>query len=98
MHEPLECLEAQHLASGPSRRDAEPAEDKIANRQPSDGTEDDDGAEPVQCNLVEMIPGSPGGLNEDTRSLVGLVDYPFNAWRLSKQSLFIHDARVRINQ
>ena len=74
MHEPLECLEAQHLASGPSRRDAEPAEDKITRCQPDDGADNDDGAEPVQCNLVKVIPGPPSGLNEDARALVGLVD------------------------
>jgi hypothetical protein len=37
-------------------------------------------------------------LNEDTRSLVGLVDQSFNARRLLEQSLFIYDARVRIDR
>jgi hypothetical protein len=37
-------------------------------------------------------------LNEDARALVGLVDLSFNARRLSKQSLFIDGARVRIDR
>jgi hypothetical protein len=44
-----------------------------------------------------MIPGSPGGLNEDARPLVELVDFSFNARRLSKQRLFIQDPRARID-
>jgi hypothetical protein len=37
-------------------------------------------------------------LNEDARSLVEQVGLSFDARRLSKQNLLIHDARVRIDQ
>jgi hypothetical protein len=52
----------------------------------------------VQSHFVKVIPGPPGGLNEDARSLVEQVGLSFDARRLSKQNLFIHDARVRIDQ
>ena len=68
------ALETQHLASRASRRDADSAEHEISRRQPGDRAEDDDGAEPVQRHLVKVIPHPPGGLNEDTRAPVGLVD------------------------
>ena len=41
---------------------------------------------------------TPGRLNEDARPPVGLVNQSFDARRFSKQRLFVHDARVRIDR
>ena len=51
----------------------------------------------MQSYLVEVIPGPPGGLNEDARSLVELVDLSFDIRGFSKQRLFIHDAGIRVD-
>ena len=64
MHESLERIETRYLASGSPGRDADPSENEISRGQAGEGAEDDDGGEPMQRDLVKVIPGPPGGLNE----------------------------------
>ena len=97
MREPLECLEAQHLASRSSRRDANPSEDEIGNRQRTDCAEDHDRRAPIERHFVEVIPHPPGGLLEDPRPRIELVDVSLNPRQLSKEGLLVHHARVRID-
>src|SRR5260221_12545760 len=97
MGEPLECLKAQPLASRSSLRDAEPSKDEIARRQRGKRPEDYDRTEPGQYDLVKIFQLPSGGLDEDARALVGLVDLSFNGGRLSKQSLCSDGAPVRLD-
>ena len=47
---------------------------------------------------MEVIPHPPGGLNENARPLIELVDVALNARGFAKQRLFVDDARVRIDK
>ena len=46
---------------------------------------------------MEVVPHPPGGLNEDARSRVELVDVSLNSRKLSQERLFIHHAHVRVD-
>ena len=90
------ALKRGDLLPGASRRDPDASQDQIGRGQAGDRAEDHDRAAPMQHDLVEIVPGPPGGLDQHARLRVGNVDVAFNARRFSQQRLFVHDARVRI--
>ena len=98
MREALERLEARHLASRSSRRDTKRSEQKIGRRQRGQRAEDHGRGEPIERHLVEVVPDPPGGLNEDARARIELVDVSLDARSFAKQCLFVDDARVGIDQ
>src|SRR6266446_6591359 len=98
MREPLECLEAQHLAPRSPRRDADPSEKEIGCRQGGKRAEDHDRAAPIERHFVEVIPHPSGGLYEDARPRVELIDVALNPRKLTKEGLLIHHARLRVDE
>src|SRR5260370_17857347 len=82
MREPLECLEAQHLAPRSPRRDADPSEKEIGCRQGGKRAEDHDRAAPIERHFVEVIPHPSGGLYEHPRPRVERVDAALDPRRL----------------
>src|SRR3981189_3857668 len=93
----LERLEAQYLASRPSRRDAEPSEEEICRGERRKRADDCDRTDPAQHDLVKVIPGASGRLNEDARPRVELIDLPLDARKLPKKCLLIDDIRLRMD-
>ena len=84
MHEALDCLEARHLAPGSSGRNAKSADKEISRRQRRQRAENHGRGEPIKRHFVEVIPHPPGGLNEDARPLIELVDVSLDARNFAK--------------
>src|SRR4029077_1192883 len=98
MREPLECPKAQYLASRSSRRDEEPSEGEISGCERRERPDDRDRADPAQHDLVKVVPGASGRLNEDARTRVELIDLSLDAREFAKQRPLIDDVRLRVNR
>src|ERR1700730_10085927 len=98
MRKALEDVEAAHLPSRTSGRDPDPPDDEIDNRQQANRTDDHDGADPMQEHFMEEAPSSARRLYQDNLTRLVYDDCPLDPRRFSHQVLFLHRARIRIDQ
>src|SRR6266446_10675178 len=98
MRKTLEGVEAAHLPSGTSGCDSDPSDAKIDNSKQGNRTDDHDGSDPMQEHFMEEAPASAGRLYQDTLTRFGDDDCPLDAGRFSQQVLFLHRARIWIDQ
>ena len=96
MRRPLKCIEAGDLSTRASRRDAKAPEEEIAGGQCRKRSDNCDRPDPPQYDLVEVIPGAAGGLNEDPRLRIELVDVPLDAGKFLQQRPLIDRIRLRL--